>query len=280
MPLRILLTATLLALPTARAEDARSILGKAIAAQGGLKRADVADLQLSFRGQLVQKGQDNGAQRDYYYRAKDRAFRILTVANAASSERSERGVLGKSYWERDGKNVVTLSRGNIDHREVITAIREDRRQFERILKMVLLTRLESADVKLLGPPQRLEADSPDSATSILGDAEARKKRLYHLLEVDRKNEARLVLFVRTDDFSVRKAVQYSKADPTRAEYWYYFGPYRKRPDGMTLPIYFNIHKALPIDAKTRKASRYVRGTITLKLNPGLADSVFFLPTGP
>ncbi|MHC4957963.1 MAG: hypothetical protein ACYTGN_06265 [Planctomycetota bacterium] len=279
MPLRILLFTALLTLPAAHADDAKSILAQAVAAQGGVKRGDVADIHLSFRGQLVQKGRDNGAQRDYYYRAKDRAFRILTVANATSTERSERGVLGAGYWERSGKTIVALSRGNIDHREIIQAILEDRRQFERILKMVLLTRLDAADVKLLGKPQSIEVDSPDSATSILGDAEARKQRRYHLLEVNRKNQARLVLFVRTDDFSVRKAVQYSTEDPKRAEYWYYFGPYRKRTDGMTLPLYFNIHKALPVDAKTRKASRYVRGTITLKLNPGLADSVF-LPTGP
>ena len=99
---------------------------------------------------------------------------------------------------------------------------------------------------------------PFSARSILGSD--RNTAEYHVLKVERKNQPPLLLYVRTSDYTVRKAVQFPR-DPKNRPIYYYFA---YLPDGK-LPIYFAAHNSIPTDAKTRRSSALARGEITVRI---------------
>ena len=125
--------------------------------------------------------------------------------------------------------------------------------------MVLLTRLEGARFSFgRKAPVKLIEDTPFSARSILGTD--RSKHEYHVLKVERKNRPLLLLYIRTSDNTVRKAVQFP-SNPKDHPIYYYFAYASDRK----LPIYFSAHKSLPTDAKTRKASALARGEITVRI---------------
>ena len=105
---------------------------------------------------------------------------------------------------------------------------------------------------------KLRPDLPWSARSILG--KDREKSEYHVLKVESRGQPPLLLFVRTSDYTVRKAVQFPR-DPKDHAIYYYFA---YTPDGK-LPAYFSAHKSEPIDKKTRKSSTLARGEIFVRL---------------
>lgn len=275
---RAVLLALLLA-PLARARDADealSILRDAARGQGEVRAEDVRDVLLEFRGQIVEES-THAVRRTYWYRASDRSFRIRTEPQAMQRERSERGVLGeKGYWDRaaDGARV-DLVRTNRDHRELIRTIESEREDFERILRMVLLTRLldRRSSVSLGAPePVRLEADQPYGAGGILG--KDRSEHAYRVVDVERDGEARLRLFVHTGDHTVRKAVQFDADDPAKARWHYYFGPFERREEalGLNLPVFVSMHDGLPEGKEGRERTAKLYGRIDVRLNTDLQDA--------
>lgn len=273
------LLATALAVPAAGADGPtpegptpRDVFEQAVRVQGALRQEDLRDITLEFRGHIHEEG-THTVRRTYWYRARDRSFRIRTQSGADASRRSERGVLkAKGCWERVNDRILELSTHNRDDFKAIQAIRKERTDFERILRMVLLSRLNDGKTKLTfgkKKPVRIEADQPYEAKRILGAD--RSKHEYYVLDIRRENEPRLRAFIRTDDHTVRKVIQYSRGEPNKIEFVYYFA-FLPRPDqGLHLPAYFAVHTAEPTDKKSRDATIKVRGRITVEINLGLQD---------
>lgn len=262
----------LLVLAGAQAQDPQQILKRAIERQGALPEGGVKELHLSFNGQVSQKDEEHHIRRHYWYRAADRSFRIKTQSRAARKESTDRGVFGKDFWECGAKGgVVHLSKANLNHRKVIQSIRKDRSEFERIMNMVLLSRLKDAKLTMARKnPVKILKDHPFEENHILGAD--RNAHSYWVIDVERKDRPRMRVYVHSRDFKVCKAVQFDVDEPGRPIYWYYFGPYFKRPDGLTLPRYFTVHTSVPRDEKTRRATAFARGEIQLKINDGSADT--------
>ena len=263
------------ATPPAATSPAESLLDRAIQAQGGWTRDRIADLHLTFEGQIAEEGRTNSVAREYWYRARDRAFRLRTSPLAAVSRETEHGVLGRRYWDRTEGRLQELSRGNRDHEEMIGAIRQDRDEFERILSMLLLSRLRDGKTDATlepGDPVRLEDERPPEVRAILRDA---KERTYHVLDLRRPDEPRLRAYLDTEDLTVRKVEQYRTDAPDRLAFVYYFGAYKRDPaTELVLPRYFSVHTAVPVDEKTRDETLRAKGTLAFVLNAELPDAQF------
>jgi len=270
----------------AKAPTAKEIFQQAVAAQGKLRPDDVRDLYVRFEGQVQEKGQKTqSATREYWLRPPDRSFRIKTTAGADPSKPfSERGVLGteqgaqrpEAYWESIKRQRTKLSRSNRDHRDVIKAIRRDRTEFERIVHMVLLVRLANADARIsFAKPARvrLEKDQPNSASAILGRD---RKAEYWVLDVARKNADPLRMFIRVDDSTVRKVIQFDLEEPDRIKSVSYFGFYRvnQQAGRMVLPQAFSVYSAVPDGKKSNEATMMVSGKLSIRINDNLDDSTF------
>ena len=227
-------------------------------------------MELRFHGQIIEEGKHT-ITRTYRYRSTDRSFYQLTTATGDRS--TERGVFGRrEYWERTSKGrIVNLRMGNKEDLNAVKAIRDERSQFERILRMVLLTRLQDGktQVSLAAPnPVLLIKDMPYEAKYILG--KDRSAHRYHVLDLKRPNTARLRFFIRTSDYTVRKAIQFSEKRPNRIDWYFYFGPFtRESKLGLLLPQYFSAHIRRPVDAATKKKTCKFRGEIAVDLNPSL-----------
>ena len=146
--------------------------------------------------------------------------------------------------------------------------------FERILRMVLLSRLLDgrSRVTLAEPtPVRLETDEPREANSILG--RDRAEHCYHVIDVEREGEARLRLFVHTGDSTVRKAIQFDADDPGNPRWHYYFGPFQRqeRELGLNLPRYVSMHDGFPDGKEGRARTTKLYGMLKVRLNTELKD---------
>jgi len=277
--------ALLPALPTRAADDAAAppaagptaadLLHRAVQAQGTLA-GDLKDVTLSFRGEVAQQGSVNTIRRTYWYRAGDRSFRVHTSNASTDAATTDRGVFGrKTYWERSsGGAVRELHAGNRDDADALDQIAKERRDFERILRMVLLSRLDDGSWQVeRGAPEavRLSQDMPFNAKGTLED---RAKETYHVLDLTREGEPRLRLFIRTADFTVRKAVQFRLNDANEEEWTYYFGPFWRDPDaGLSLPRFFSVYKGTPTEdpGRSREELLVVKGEPTVRVNTDLAD---------
>jgi len=270
---------------------AAGILDRAVKAQGGVKREEIEDIHVRFRGQIQSEDRETHTfTRDYWYRARDRAFRMRTRATASNAVRSELGVYadktGKEvFWEqvRRSGGVLRLSARNRDDRTSIKTIRHERERFESLLRMVLLSRLVDGktSVRLGAPaPVRLVRDMPYEARAILGAD--RTGTTYHVLDLERPGEPRMRLFVSTADYTVRKAIQYDRRAPREATDFFYFGPYPaagKMPAGPRVPYYFSVHSALPTDEASKAATCRARGSIRVEINRRLSVSTFVPAAG-
>jgi len=275
--LRVLLLATVAAADSAEVESAADVLQEAIRAQGAFRRDELKDIRLHFNGQVVEEG-EHAVEQTFWYRASDRSFRLRTQSQASPKAGSDYGALGeKGYWERSSRgSVFTLSATNREDRKSVRSIRRKRRDFERILRMVLLARLNDGETKVtFAKPRRttITKDLPYEANAILGRGRERERRTYDVLDLKRKDAPRVRLFVRTDDRTVAKAVQYRANDPERPEWFYYFGPFVKDEDSaLVLPRYFSAHKGRPADGATKKSTCKFRGEISVTVNQGLGDA--------
>jgi hypothetical protein len=255
------------------APTARDIFRRAVAAQGELRGDQVKDVRIDFKGEISEEG-PHTILRTYWYRAKDRSFRVRTASGVTDRLTTDRGVLGASdYWERvEGGSVVRLSPGNRDDAGSIGTIERERAEFERLLGMVLLARLDGDGWEIaLGEPAlvRLEHDEPFQLKDTLGD---REKTAYHVLDATREGHPRLRLFVHTGDFTVRKAVEYDAEAPDRVRWVYYFTAYRKSPTAnLALPQYLSVFRDTPSDARSRDELTKAKGLPTVHLNTGLGD---------
>jgi len=272
---RRLLPLLLLAVSPAAADEtaaARDILRRAVEAQGKLAADDVRDVTLTFVGEASEKGEVHAITRTYRFRAKDRSFRVHTAAEAADRG-TDRGVFGENgYWERSSKGaIIALSRGNRDDAATIRQIEGERKDFERMLRMVFLTRLDAGWTVSLGAPEplRLAGDHPHELNHTLGD---RDQTTYHVLDAKRDGEGCLRLFVNTKDFTVRKAVEYETEKPGQVRWVYYFGAYAKDKDlGIVLPRYFSVYRDTPSDKEARDRLNAAKGEPKVALNTDLAD---------
>jgi len=276
MPWMRSLLLPLLLLPAAAPADdapaAKDIFRRAVEAQGRLPD-QVTDVTLAFEGEVHEKGETHTIERTYWFRSKDRSFRVLT-GSAAADKTTDRGVLGADgYWERPSKGkILSLSRGNRDDAESIRQIEKERADFERMLRMVLLTRLDEGWTLAFGAaaPVRLDEDHPYEIRKTLGD---RDKVTYYVLDARREGESRLRLFVNTDDYTVRKAIEYEAEDPDRVRWVYYFAGYGKDGNlGLVLPRYFSVYRDTPKDDATRDELKAAWGEPRVSLNTGLKDS--------
>jgi hypothetical protein len=254
-------------------DAAREIFRKAVAAQGEMP-AEVSDVTLDFEGEISEEGEIHTVLRTYWYRSADRSFRMRTGSEAVAKLVSDRGVAGDAkYWERspDG-GILQLSRGNRDDAEQIRAIEKERAEFERMLRMVLLARFDGDgwQVTLAEPgPARLERDQPHQIKGTLGD----RGKAYHVLDLRREGEPDLRLYVQTDDFTVRKAVEYDVKDSGRVRFVYYFADYRTDPDArLVLPRFFSVYRGTPSDKTERDELLAAKGEPKVRLNTGLKDS--------
>ena len=256
---------------------ARDILRRAVEAQGSLRRDDIRDVTIRFVGEIAEEGRRNTVIQTQWYRSADRSFKVRTGSGATDKLTSERGVFGdRSYWERTtGGTVLTLRRGNRDDAASIRTIERERAEFERMLRMVLLSRLDASGFEVtMGEPApvRLERDFPHEAKGALRD---RGKETYHVLDATATGEPRLRLFVHTGDFTVRKAVEYDGEAADRIRRVYYFAHYRKDPAlDLLLPIYLAVYRDTPVDAESRDALTEAKGEPKVELNAGLEDAVF------
>ena len=276
----VLAIAAALALPAAAApKSPHDVLAQAVEAQGKLKQDDLKDIVLSFKGQAVQDGNVQRVERTYWYKIDDGSFQIQTASRRDAEIKSVRGIIGeRACWERRKDRRVLLSRRDREDREVVKTIRKERDEFRRVLRMVILSRLqhdEDATLNLVSnQPALLPKDLPHEANAILGrDRNAVK---YWVLDVDRPNEPRIRLYVRTDDSTVRKAVEFSQKKPGEVENVYYFGPYSKRGNarGMLLPLYFSMHYRIPIDKKSKEKTTLAYGRVKVQLNTGWDPRAF------
>ncbi len=263
--------------PTESQKRAREVYRKAVAAQGDVRFEQIADVHLLFRGAIVEEG-THTILREYWYRAKDRSFRIATQSTADSRRRTERGVGGSDrFWDRaGGAGSTTLSPLNRDHRAIIRTITRDRDDFEAMLRMVILSRIDDGKTTFdleAEAPVTLERDLPFEAPSILGRGDERATLSYEVLRVLREGEAPLRLFVRTSDHSVRKAVVEDPDDPAGAAWHYYFGPFTRNAGGLVVPRYLSVHKGAPLDTKSKEQTSKARGELlAVDINPGLSDA--------
>lgn len=276
---RIAIASLLLATAAgAEAPGAKEVLEKAVAAQGAIPAGEIRDITLRFDGQIAEGKRVNTITRVYRYRARDRSFYVLTASRAAAKKRSERGVLGENgYWERSSRGkVVRLRTGNREDLASIKTIRRNRDEFERMLRMVLLARIRDGESKLelaTRAPVRLEHDMPYAAAPTLG--KDRQAHRYYVLDLERKNQPKLRLFVQLGTYTVRKVVQFDREDPTKREWFYYFGPYREdKATGLNLPVYFSVYDGLPVDEQSMKEHNRVRGEPKVEINTGLEDEAF------
>jgi hypothetical protein len=255
------------------APTAKEILRKAVEAQGVLRREQVHDVRIAFVGEISEDGRPNTVLRTYWYRSSDRSFRVRTGSGSTDKLTTERGAFGADgFWERgtDG-SIVELRRGNRDDAESIGTIERDRGDFERMLRMVLLTHLDDWNVAFGEPaPVKLERDHPHEPRRTLGD---REKETYHVLDATREGEPRLRLYVNTSDFTVRKAVEYDAEAPDGVRWVYYFAAYRKFPElNLLLPQYLSIYRDTPVDERSRDGLNTARGQPTVSVNMGLKDA--------
>ena len=270
--------AGLTGLASAQGPGAKEVFDKAVAAQGAIPKGEVKDITLRFRGQITEGKRVNTIERTYWYRARDRSFCVLTESKASAKVRSERGVLGESgYWEKSSRGkIIRLRPGNREDKASVKTIRKNRDEFEGMLQMVLLARIADgkSTLKLVTrAPVRLEQDMPYAAADTLG--KDRKEHRYYVLDLERKGQPKLHLFIHVGTFTVRKVVQFDVEDPSRRRWFYYFGPFRKDPGtGLMLPVYFSVYDGLPVDRKSMQARNRVRGQPTVKLNTGLEDEAF------
>ena len=273
-------------LQPAAKQTADEVLRRAVAAQGALQPDEIRDLYVQFVGQVQERGEKTqSATREYWLRPTDGSFRIKTTAGADPSKPfSERGVLGaekgvaakERYWESIRRRRTELSGSNRDHREVIIAIRRDRSEFQRIVRMVLLMRLADADaaVSFASPSKvRIAEDQPYSAKQILGTDRSAE---YWVIDVKRKNADPLRLFIRVADDTVRKVIQFDREAPGRIKTVSYFGFYRRNrlAAGMLVPQAFSVYSAVPKDTKSRDEALKVSGRLSVKINDNLDDSTF------
>jgi hypothetical protein len=274
-----------------REEEAVALLKRAVAAQGKLPNGGLRDLQILFEGQINEKKEgSHSIHRNYWFRQKDRSFRIETFSPLEPKDsKSERGVLGNvnaRYWElirrkrpgskRPELKRQELSRTNKTHLENIRTIQRDRDDFERIVRMVVLSRVDSKLARLRrGAPQRvaLTGDHPNSASFVFPSK--LKGSQYLVLDLQRSAGDPLRLFINEKDLTVRKVVQFDRAAPNKIKFVYYLGAYRKM-QGMLLPTYVSVHSEVPTK-KTREKTTKLAGRLTLTLNAGLDDSVFSPP---
>ena len=259
------------------APTAKEIFRLAVQRQGGVKRSDIADIRVNVIGMLQEEG-EHRIKRSYWYREADQAFRIRTTSRTRSSLRSERSRLGRSktrYWERSGKEVFELKRGNRTDRDSIQQIKKDLVRFESVLGLMLLNQLDTPETRIMLMTSRpvLLKDQPYEARSIFGD----RSKGYYVLRVIRPNEPRLDLFVHEDDYSVRKAIIYTQ-DPRPAPKWiYYFAGFTKKNTlGILVPGIFLAYTEEPLDEKTKRKAWKLKGEIRVQLNSGLKDDVFTL----
>ncbi len=259
-----------------RANEARKLLHNAIRSQGALPAQEVTDVRLTFRGQASTPDQGTHVVARTYWWRQDHAFRVQTTAGADGSG-SERGVIGRHYWERGKNGIRRLRVRNREDRGSVRTIRKERKDFERMLRLMLPSRLdaESTAVKFAAPaPVRIERDTPFELKWIFPD----RKQTYHALEVHPQGEPRFVLFVDTKTNRIKKAVQYRRDAPKRIEFVYYFGAYKKdKRSGLVLPRIFSVHNAVPTDKKSRNKTGMVYGRVTLFLNEALPDKALRPP---
>jgi len=263
------------AVPPAAGPTAADLLHRAVQAQGTLT-GDLRDVTLSFQGEVAQQGSVNTIRRTYWYRAGDRSFRVRTANASTDAATTDRGVYGrKTYWERASSGAIReLHAGNRDDADALDQIAKERRDFERILRMVLLSRLDDGSwlvERAAAGTVRLAEDMPYNAKGTLAD---REKETYHVLDLTREGEPRLRLFIRTADFSVRKAVQFRLGDGDEEEWTYYFGPFWRDPEaGLSLPRFFSVYKGTPTEdpGRSREDLLVVKGEPTVRVNTGLTD---------
>lgn len=256
------------------ADAARAIFRKAVVAQGEMP-AKVNDVTLDFEGEISEKGEIHTVLRTYWYRSTDRSFRMRTGSEAAAKLVSDRGVAGAAkYWERSsGDGILDLSRGNRDDTAQIRAIEKERAEFERMLRMVLLARFDADAwrVAFAEPdPVRLDRDQPHQIKGTLRD---RENATYHVLDLKHDGEPDLRLYVHTEDFTVRKAIEYDVKDPGRVSFVYYFADYGTDPEAkLLLPRFFSVYRGTPLDETERDGLLAAKGEPKVRLNTGLKDS--------
>jgi hypothetical protein len=279
MPRTLLfLLAAAAGLASAEGPSAKQVFDKALAVQGKIPTGEIHDITLTFKGQIAEGKRVNTIQRVYKYRARDRSFYVSTASKASAKLRSERGVLGeRGYWERSSRGkIIRLRPGNREDKASIETIRKNRKDFEGMLRMVLLARVADGESKLklaTRAPVLLEQDMPYAADLTLG--KNRKEHRYFVLDLERKGQPRLRLFIHVDSFTVRKVVQFDTEDPGRRTWFYYFGPFKQDPGtGLNLPLYFSVYDGLPVDRESMKSRNRIRGEPEVKLNTGLEDEAF------
>ncbi len=267
--------------PAANPEAApRAILSRAVAAQGKLKQKDIHDLQVLFEGQIQERGQaTQSVKRQYWLRSGDDSFRIRTVAGLRPSDPvSERGVLGgkpESYWEWARKRRMPLKLTNREHRKNIDAIQRDRREFQRIVKSVLLARLLDEGTTVAFARSRsvlLDKDEPASARHVFPDRKAR----FAVIDVRRAGSDPLRFFIHEGDFTVRKVIQFDARRPGAVKSITYLGAYPAKAvkGGLRLPRSISVYSDVPTDKKSRDEFVRIAGRLTVKVNQKLGDDVF------
>jgi len=259
-----------------RDEEAVALLQRAVAAQGELPGGGLQDVHITFQGHVNEPEQGkHSITRKYWYRSRDRSFRIQTYASIdAKSTRSERGVLGAprpKYWEWSRESRMSLKPTNREHKKNIEAIDRDRADFERIVRMVVLSRAddELATIRF-GEPRRApcNGDAPNSPRYIFPDPDAE----FLALDLQRAGSDPLRLFLHEDRMTVAKVVQFDRKEPSAVRFVYYLGAYRKQ-GGLNVPRYVSVHTAVPTE-ETREKTTRLAGRIDVQLNAGLGDEVF------
>ncbi len=252
--------------------DPRAILDKAVAAQGQIRAKDLQDIVISFKGHAAQEGQLHRVLRTFWYRPQDGSFKVKTSSRTDARKSSERGVSGeKTYWEKRRRDITTLSPRDGEDRKLRSAIERERGEFRRVLRMVILSRLQQDDqikLTLATPrPVLLPRDVPHEADAILGAN--RDAVTYWVLDVEREGDPRIRLYIRTDDSTVRKAVEFSKKNPKRIYNVYYFGPFSKKNERrIMLPLYFSMHFRIPVDKESRDKTTVAYGRVGVDINTG------------
>lgn len=255
------------------AAAAREIFKKAVTGQGEMP-LEVRDVTLVFEGEVSEKGEVHTVLRTYWYRSADHSFRMRTTSGASDKLASDRGVLGAGkYWEQSsGKGILDLSPRNRDDAEQIGTIERERAEFERMLRMVLLARFDADGWQVAFAergPVRLDRDRPHQIKGTLRDRE----KAYHVLDLKHDGEPELRLYVHTDDFTVRKAVEYDLKDPGRVRFVYYFADYGTDPEAkLLLPRFFSVYRGTPLDETERDELLAAKGEPKVRLNTGLEDS--------
>jgi len=258
------------------ADAARHCLRQAVERQGPFDPAKLEDVRLEFRGQ-VREESEHWVARTYAYRLRDRSFRLRTTSKADSAAFSERGVFGEDgFWDRDSKGAVrALSPGNESDEGEMDTIARERADFEDVLRLVFLRRLDDARsrVRFAEPATaKLAADRPKNPTQILG---ATRGDEYRVLVVERDGLPRITLYVHAGNGSVPKAVVHSRARPDEAAWVYYFGAYTKgdaATQGVPVPRLISIHREEPVDPESAERGVKAWGEVTITLNAGLEDA--------